>query len=87
MAACNRKEWRKKRIADIETGSGITDISLKQSVAVLNSVMEDLTESIDKSSKSSGRLSLIIAVSTALLVAIGAANLYVRIFYICAKCP
>jgi len=87
MPTNNRKEWRKKRIAEIDTGSGITDISLKQSVDVLNSVIEDLIESIDKSSKSSGRLSLIITICTAFLVAIGLADLYVRIFDICTKCP
>jgi hypothetical protein len=80
-------DWRKKRIADIETGSGVTDLSLKQSVDVINSTIEDLTDSIEKSSKASGRLSLIIAICTAFLVAVGLADLCVRIFEIYTKCP
>jgi len=87
MSANDRKEWRKKRIEGIETGGGVTDLTIKQSVDVLNSVVEDLTGSIDKNSQSSSRLALVVAVCTFLLVAIGAVDLYIRIFDICAKCP
>lgn len=87
MSTNDRAKSRKNRIAEMDTGSGITDISLKQSIDVINSVLEDITKSIDKSSKSSDRLSLIVAICTALLVSIGASTLYIRIFDICAKCP
>ena len=85
MSINDRKEWRKERIAKIANGGGLTDYSLKRSVDVINSVIEDLVESINKSSRSSDRLSLIVAICTALLVAIGTADLYVRIFSIGTK--
>ena len=82
------KEWRKNRIDEISDGAGaVTQLTIKRSVDVLNSVVENLAESIDKSSKSSGRLSLIITICPAFLVAIGLADLFVRIFNIGAKCP
>lgn len=82
------KEWRKARINEISDGAGaVTQLTIKRSVDVLNSVIEDLTESIDKSSKSSGRLSRIVAICTAFLVGIGVIDLCVRIFNIGAKCP
>ena len=82
------EEWRKTRINKISDGAGaVTQLTIKRSVDVLNSVVEDLAESIDKSSRSSSRLSLIIAICTAFLVAVGIADLCVRIFNIGAKCP
>lgn len=86
MNSEERKEWRKKRINDMESGSGVTDLTMKQGVDVINSVIEDLSESIDKSSQSSDRLTKIIAIATVLLVLVGIADLCVRFFDTSAKC-
>ncbi|MDD2469276.1 MAG: hypothetical protein PHI97_35400 [Desulfobulbus sp.] len=75
-----RKEWRKKRIDDMHSGSGITDLTMKQGVDVINSVIEDLADSIDRSSQSSDRLTRIVAIATVFLVLIGIADLFVRFF-------
>lgn len=88
MCSCDPKEWRKKRIGDITSGGGaVTDLSLKASIDVMNSVVEELVESIDKSSKSSARLSLVVAIATGFLAVIGIFDLCIRLFHGCAKIP
>ncbi len=82
-----RKEWRKKRLDDMHSGSGITDLTMRQGADVINSVIEDLSDSIDRSSQSSDRLTRIVAIATVFLVLIGVADLLIRFFDIGAKCP
>ena len=53
---------------------------MKQGVDVINSVIEDLADSIDRSSQSSDRLTRIVAIATVFLVLIGIADLFVRFF-------
>ncbi|MBW2076805.1 MAG: hypothetical protein JRI71_04520 [Deltaproteobacteria bacterium] len=69
-----RAKWRKNRIAEMDDGSGaVTDLTLKKAVDVINSVMEDLTASIENSSKSNKTLSIVIAVATVILASVGIA--------------
>ena len=84
MCSDDRGKWRKKRIGEMSTNGSI-EIALKQSVDVINSVIEDLVESIDKSSQSSSRLSLVVTVATVILAIIGAADLCVHFFNVGAK--
>lgn len=81
-----RREERVKTIKKIATGGGLTDYSLKNSIVVINSVIEDLTESIEKSSKSSSRLAIIVAICTAILAIIGIIDLCVRLFNVGTNC-
>lgn len=87
MPSNNRKEWRKQRINDISNGSGLTDLSLKRSIDVMNSVIEDLTDSINRNSKSSGRLALIVTICTVILAIIAIIDIYIRVFHVGANYP
>ena len=80
MCSDDQKEWRKDRINDIATGGGaVTDRSLKASIDVMNSVVEGLIESINRDSKSNGRLALVVAIATGALAIIGIADHFIKI--------
>ena len=72
-------EWRKAKINEIEGGQGINEIHIKQSVDVLNSVIEDLEYSIDKTARASKWLSTVLVIATVVMALVAAANLYVTI--------
>lgn len=87
MCSDDQKEWRSDKINKIDDGGGSITFALQRSTAIMNSAIEDLTKSINKSSESSNRLSWVVAISTAVLAAIGVADLCARIFNIGAKFP
>ncbi len=74
-----RAKWRKARINEIVDGSGITDYTIKRSVDVLNSVFEELICSINKSSKASNCLSVVLVIATIIIALVSVGNLYVTI--------
>ena len=88
MCPNNPKELRKQIISKITAdGDPLSGATFKRSVDVLNSVIEDLIDSIDKSSKSNNQLSWVVAVATIFLVAVGIADLCFRFLNVGAKCP
>ncbi len=75
MVNKENSEYRKKQIQEIKTGSGITDHTVKKSMDVINSVLEDLEVSIDKTSKAANRLSLVLVIATVIIAAVAIVNL------------
>ncbi len=83
------EKWRKDRIDGISDGAGaVTQLTIKRSVDVLNSVIEDLEYSIDKTARASNRLSIVLVVATIIMALVAAADLYVGVSHeIDNKCP
>lgn len=72
-------EWRKKQIKEIKSGSGISDLTVKKCMDIINSILEDLESSIDKISRAANRLSLVLVIATVIMALVAIGNLYIAI--------
>ena len=86
MKACSKKnisilrrKEREKEIKQIGSNPYVSGVTEMHKMRALNSLIEDLEDSITKSSRSTNRLSCVLVIATVILAIVGSIGLYYTI--------
>jgi hypothetical protein len=75
-----RREERVKTIKEIGSNPDISGITEMKKARVLNSLIEDLEDSINNHSRSTNRLSLILVIATIIIALVGIIDISYRVY-------
>jgi hypothetical protein len=82
-----RREERNDIISEIGGSPSITGGTEMNKMRALNSLIEDLEDSVNKHSQSTNKLSTILVIATVVLALVGVTDIYFKVRSVCGTTP